>query len=106
MPYVKAIAKSEIQPGRGRCVMLENKPIAIFLVEGKYVAIDDLCTHADASLAEGAVYKDDKGRCVVECPWHGAQFDLNNGTALTLPAVTPVKTYPVREAGDALEVEV
>jgi 3-phenylpropionate/trans-cinnamate dioxygenase ferredoxin component len=106
MPFVKAIAKSELKPNQGRCVTLEGKQIAIFNMDGQYLAIDDLCTHADASLADGGVFKDEQGRCLVECPWHGARFDLKTGAALTLPAVTPVKTYPVREAGDALEVEI
>src|SRR5688500_5792762 len=106
MPFVKAFPKSELQPGRGKCVTVEGKPIAVCNMEGQYYAIDDLCTHADASLAEGAMYKDEKGRCIVECPWHGAQFDLNTGAALTLPAVTPVKKYNVRIEGDIIEIEV
>jgi len=105
MPYVKALAKSELAPGQARCVTLEGKRIAIFNFDGSYLAIDDNCTHADASLADGPAFKDDKGRCVVECPWHGARFDLHSGAALTLPAVTPVKNYPVRLEGDAVEVE-
>jgi 3-phenylpropionate/trans-cinnamate dioxygenase ferredoxin subunit len=106
MPFVKAIAKSEIQPNKGRCVTVAGKTIAIFNVDGQYLAIDDKCTHADASLADGPISKSATGRCVVECPWHGAQFDLKTGDALTRPAVTGVKAYPVRVAGDALEVEI
>ena len=106
MAFVKAIAKSELQPNRGRCVQLNGKNIALFFMDGEYMAIDDLCTHAEASLADGAAYKDDKGRCVVECPWHGAQFDCKTGAALTLPAVAPVKSYPTRVEGDSVEVDV
>ncbi|HYF50540.1 MAG TPA: non-heme iron oxygenase ferredoxin subunit [Planctomycetota bacterium] len=106
MAFVKALAKSELQPGQGRCVKVNDKAIALFLIEGQYYAIDELCTHADASLADGPAYKDEKGRCVVECPWHGAQFDLKTGAAVTLPAVTPVKSYPVRVEGDAIEIDV
>jgi 3-phenylpropionate/trans-cinnamate dioxygenase ferredoxin subunit len=105
MAYVKALQKSDLQPGQGRCVVLEGKRIAIFNVDGKFVAIDDVCTHDEASLAEGTLLHEN-GKCVVECPWHGAHFDLNTGAALTLPAVTPVKTYPTRAEGDTIEVEV
>jgi nitrite reductase/ring-hydroxylating ferredoxin subunit len=55
-------------------------------------------------LSEGAAYAEGC-RCVVECPWHGSRFDLASGAALTLPAVRPVKAYPVREVDGALEVE-
>ena len=85
--------------------MLEGKRIGVFLCSGKYMAIDDHCTHDEASLADGGVFVQD-GKCIVECPWHGAQFDLQSGAALTLPAVKPVKSYPVRIEGDSIEVEI
>ena len=106
MPYLKAVSSTELQPGQGKCVTLEGKKIAVFNVAGRFVAIDDTCTHDEASLAEGTVLTQEDGKCVVECPWHGAHFDLFSGAALTLPAVTPVKTYATRVQGDAVEVEV
>ncbi len=42
----------------------------------------------------------------IECPRHGAQFDIKTGRALTLPAVRPIKSYPARIAGDMVEVEI
>lgn len=104
MPFVKALSKSELTPGKAASITLEGKRIAIFNVNGNLLAIDDRCTHDEASLAEGFVICEDN-RCVVECPWHGAHFDLNTGTALTLPAVKPVQKYNVRVEGDSIEVE-
>lgn len=104
MPFVRAIAKSELQPGQGKQLVLEDKKIALFNVNGQYHAVDDTCTHDEASLSEGAAYSEDC-RCVVECPLHGSRFDLATGAALTLPAVRPVKAYPVREVDGAIEVE-
>lgn len=105
MPFVKALATSELKPGDGRSVEVAGKKIGIFNVGGNFYAIDDLCTHDEASLAEGFTCEED-GTCKVECPWHGAQFDLKSGAALTLPATKPVKTYSVRVNGDAVEVDV
>ncbi|AHH96533.1 bifunctional 3-phenylpropionate/cinnamic acid dioxygenase ferredoxin subunit [Kutzneria albida] len=69
-------------------------PIAVFHVEqdagGGYYAIDDTCTHQDASLAEGWL----EG-CAVECPLHAACFDLRTGLPSGPPATRPVRTYPV-----------
>ena len=106
MPFVKALPKSDLKENSGKCVVLEGKRIGVFLCNGKYSAIDDACTHDEASLSDGGVYVQDDGKCVVECPWHGAHFDLQTGTALTLPAVKSVKTYPVRVEGDTIEVEI
>ena len=79
---------------------IDDKEIALFNCEGKFYAIDDLCSHAEASLSEGEVYD-----CKVECPLHGAEFDLNTGEAVTLPATKPVKTYPVYVEDGYLYIE-
>lgn len=104
MAFVKAMAKTELQPGQGKELELEGKKIALFNVGGQYLAVDGTCTHEEAPLAEGSAFAEGCD-CVVECPWHGARFDLKSGKALTLPAVEPVKTYAVREVDGTLEVE-
>ncbi|MEI6235646.1 MAG: non-heme iron oxygenase ferredoxin subunit [Planctomycetota bacterium] len=105
MSYVKACASSELENEKGKCVVLGGKKIAIFRANGTILAVDDTCTHDEASLAEGTVlYEND--RCVVECPWHGAHFDLCTGTAVTFPAVTPVGTYSAREVDGSIEIDV
>ena len=104
MPFAKACSSSEIEDGRSKCVILNGKRIALFRVNGALHAIDDTCTHDEASLADGLVIEEN-GRCIVECPWHGAHFDLCSGAAVTLPAVTPVHVYPVREANGVIEID-
>ncbi|MFO7299753.1 MAG: bifunctional 3-phenylpropionate/cinnamic acid dioxygenase ferredoxin subunit [Actinomycetes bacterium] len=66
--------------------------VAVFRVGEEVFAIGDRCSHAEASLSEGEVWVSD---CTVECPRHGAEFDLRTGEALSLPATRPVPTYPV-----------
>ncbi|MFF5987784.1 bifunctional 3-phenylpropionate/cinnamic acid dioxygenase ferredoxin subunit [Prauserella flavalba] len=70
--------------------ILAHVPIAVFNAEGAYYAVDDTCTHQDASLADGWL----EG-CLVECPLHAASFDLRTGEPTCLPAKRPVRTYPV-----------
>ncbi|MGY0022494.1 bifunctional 3-phenylpropionate/cinnamic acid dioxygenase ferredoxin subunit [Streptomyces sp. cg35] len=65
-------------------------PIAVFHAEGELYAIDDTCTHQDASLSEGWL----EG-CQVECPLHEASFDLRTGQPTCLPARRPVRTHRV-----------
>ena len=76
-------------------------PIAIFNVDGEYFAIDDTCTHQDASLSEGWVEN-----CAVECPLHTACFDLRTGAALGAPAKIPVRTHAVHVEGGVIRVAV
>lgn len=66
-----------------------------------WYAIDDECTHADYSLAEGEV---DLEECTIECWKHGSQFSLTTGEPETLPATRPVSTYEVTVAEGEVSV--
>jgi nitrite reductase/ring-hydroxylating ferredoxin subunit len=75
-------------------------PIAVFHVGGEYYALDDTCTHQDASLADGYVEN-----CAVECPLHASCFDLRTGEVSGPPAVRPVRAHRVVvKAGDVFVV--
>src|SRR5919205_2187760 len=75
----------------GESVRVEGSvPIAVFHVEGELYAIDDTCTHQDASLSDGWL----EG-CAVECPLHASCFDLRTGRPSGPPAKTPVRTHLV-----------
>jgi 3-phenylpropionate/trans-cinnamate dioxygenase ferredoxin component len=76
-------------------------PIAVFNVDGELLAIDDTCTHQDASLADGWL----EG-CAVECPLHAACFDLRTGMPSGPPAKTPVRTHEVVVADGYVYVRV
>ncbi|MEA2002588.1 MAG: non-heme iron oxygenase ferredoxin subunit [Actinomycetota bacterium] len=71
--------------------------IAIFRVGESVYAIGDRCSHAEASLAEGEVFDTE-----VECPRHGASFNLINGEAESLPATRPVPVYRVDVEDDVV----
>lgn len=87
----------------GKPIKLEKdgKSICVAKLNGSVFALDDTCTHADASLSEGEIIDG-----AIECWLHGAHFDLATGEALTPPAISPVKSYPVKVDGDAVTVEI
>ena len=86
----------------GEAVRIEaDVPIAVFNVDGELLAIDDTCTHQDASLADGWV----EG-CTVECPLHAACFDLRTGMPSGPPAKMPVRTHEVVVADGLVYVRV
>ncbi len=59
--------------------------------ESDVYAVENLCTHDEGPLAEGRLYD-----AVIECPRHGAEFDVRSGAVRRLPAVVPLRTYPTR----------
>jgi 3-phenylpropionate/trans-cinnamate dioxygenase ferredoxin subunit len=76
----------------GEAVRLDVEvPIAVFNVRGELFAVDDTCTHQDASLADGYLEDD----CTVECPLHASCFDLRTGEPTGPPARVPLRTHHV-----------
>jgi len=91
---------ASLPPGTGKAFTVAGLNLAFFNVGGRVFAIDDLCPHRGASLAEGSL----DGTTVV-CPWHAAEFDVTCGKVLCPPAVEDVQSYPVFVDGDSIEVE-
>ena len=88
-----AVARVEdIPPGHAARVQIDGVPVAVFNVDGTYYAVDDTCTHAEASLSEGEL--DPEARSI-EGPLHGSCFDLGTGEPLSLPAVEPIGVHDV-----------
>ena len=97
--FVTVAKVGEIPEGGVKVVRLEDQSVAVFHVGGAYYALEDVCTHDGGPLAEGTLEGD-----VIECPRHGARFDVRTGAVLCLPATTPVPTYEVRVEGDEIQV--
>ena len=85
--------------GAGKCFSVDGQRVAVFKVEGSVHAIDDRCSHAEASLAAGELFGTD-----VECPRHGAEFDIVTGRPGSLPATKPVSVYPTEVREDSVFV--
>lgn len=92
---------SELAPGQMRLLRLGSVRVALCNVGGVFYAVEDLCTHDDGPLGEGALRGHE-----LECPRHGGRFDVRSGAATRMPAVVPVRTFPVRVEGDAVFIEV
>ncbi|MCY4102467.1 MAG: non-heme iron oxygenase ferredoxin subunit [bacterium] len=94
---VRLCGRDDLGDGEARCFAVEGRRVALVRIGEEFFAIDDTCSHADYSLAEGDV---DADECALECPAHGSLFDLRTGEALTLPAVVAVAAHDVA-ASDA-----
>jgi len=97
MSKVFLIKRQDLAPGRACKVSAADKtPVAIYNVEGRFYATHDLCTHAEASLAEGEIVD---GDCIA-CPLHDGQFHIPTGQAVSHPCTVDLRTYLVIEDGD------
>ena len=92
---------SSLQAGKPVRIEKNGESICVARVGDQVFAINDVCSHSDASLSEGDI-TDFK----IECWLHGAEFDLRTGEALTLPANIPLETYAVSIDGNAVTVKI
>ncbi len=99
---VAVCATSALAPGSAIKLVVPGCPsVAVFNVEGEFFAIDDTCTHGEASLSEGELFGDD-----VVCPFHSGTFCVRTGEATGYPAVQPVRVYRIVVEGDTLFAEI
>ena len=94
---------ADIPPGTAKAFTINGEFVAIVNCDGEFFAINNICSHAYAEMADGEV---DSDECTIECPLHGSIFSLASGRPRTLPAVTPVATYPVQIVDDVVQVAV
>ncbi|MCY4402035.1 MAG: non-heme iron oxygenase ferredoxin subunit [Candidatus Poribacteria bacterium] len=96
--FYKVIKVDEVPPGTKKLVEVDFVPVLLFNVEGKFYAMEDVCTHDGGPLGEGLLNGDE-----IECPRHGARFCVKTGKALCMPAIEDIECFPVKvEDGDIL----
>lgn len=88
--WVDICAAADLKSGEFRTAWVDDVEIAIINCDGELYAIEDICTHDGGELTGGVI----EG-CEIECPRHGARFDIRNGAVLAPPAYEPIATYPV-----------
>ena len=87
---VRACHVNDVEPGRVLKFEHGDRALAIYNVDGQFFATDDACTHGPGLLSEGELYGD-----VIECNFHGGQFNVRTGAVAGPPCMEPVKTYAV-----------
>ena len=97
---IPACATDDLTPGHPVRVLVSGPPVLVVRDEdGVIRAVDDTCTHAEISLADGFV----EGQ-TVECWAHGARFGLVTGAALTPPASEPLRVRDVLVQNDIVYI--
>jgi len=96
---VRIACVSEIPPGTGKEVVIGDRLIAVYNVDGEFHALDGICPHAGGPLGDGALTGN-----VVTCPWHGWQFDVTTGKHC-LSSQIRQSCYPCRTEGDDVLID-
>ncbi len=97
--YVTVAKVGDLKPGELMYVEVDDEPVCLINLDGEFHALNDLCTHEEASLSDGEVVGDE-----IECPLHGGAFEIRTGAPAAFPVVTPVETYRVRVVGDEVQL--
>jgi nitrite reductase (NADH) small subunit len=98
--FVKICKTSDVKTGSGKSIEINGKAIAVFNVDGKFYAINDVCGHRGGPLSEGEL----DGNTVI-CPWHGWRYDVTSGANELVPDF-PTEKYAVKIEGDDVLVEI
>src|SRR3989338_5842375 len=99
--FVRVATVSQIPIGQFKPVEVGSQRLLICHTADGFYAIDDTCTHDDGPLADGWL-----DGTAIECPRHGARFDVRTGKVLCLPAAVPIKSYLVKVEGDDVKVSI
>lgn len=97
--FITVANVNDVKKGKVKTFSVNGHRIAVCNVEGTFFATQDLCTHDNGPLGEGELWDYN-----IECPRHGARFDVRSGQVTALPAIRPIKTFPVRVEGDNIQV--
>ncbi len=96
------VASTKDVPASGRLsVEVDEHYLIIIRVDDEYYCIDDVCTHDGGTFDDGEL----NGYCI-SCPRHGAEFDIRNGNAVTMPATEPTGSHEVRVDGEKILVRI
>lgn len=98
--FVKIAPVAEVPPGARFYYDFEEESVIVLNIEGTFYCIADLCSHDDGPLEDGPLEGFE-----IECPRHGARFDVRNGRALCLPATRPIPHYEVKVEDGFIFVE-
>lgn len=100
--FHKVATKSEIAEGGMLLVEADDQLVILFRVDGDdFYCLDDVCTHDGGTLSDGPVEGGE-----IQCPRHGAKFDIKTGEAKSMPATKPTKAHEVKVDGDDILVKI
>ena len=99
--FEKVASTKDIKDGEKLLVETEDRLVILFQVGNEYFCIDDVCTHDGGTLSDG-----DHQGCEIECPRHGARFNVKTGEAMCMPATQNTLAHEVKVDGEDILVKI
>src|SRR5512141_1552520 len=99
--FVTVAKVDAVKPGQMKGFTANDQKILVANVGGTFFATQDICTHDNGTLSDGELVGNE-----IECPRHAARFSARTGQVLALPAVMPIKTFPVKIENEEIRVAV
>lgn len=99
--FVRVCDTADVPEGKVGYAEVDGLRLAVCHQDGEFYALDDVCTHDGGPLDQGTLQGFN-----IECPRHGAKFDVRTGRVTALPAIIPIGTYEVKVEGDDVLVDV
>ena len=99
--FTKVATRADLESGQKTIVEADDRIVILFRDGDDYYCIDDVCTHDGGTLSDGPVHG-----CEIECPRHGARFNMKTGEALCMPAYQNTATHEVKIDGDDILVKI
>jgi nitrite reductase/ring-hydroxylating ferredoxin subunit len=99
--FIKVTTVDDLAEGEMKGYTVGGEAILIARIQGKYYAINDVCSHFFTLLSSGMLFPE---RLEVECPLHESRFSLESGEPQSPPADTPVEAYSVHVEGNDIYI--
>ncbi len=97
--WTDVCGEGELSPGSHKVVDVDDVMVAVFNIDGEFLAVEDACSHDGGELACGLLEGDE-----IVCPRHGSRFNLHTGAVLSPPAYEDIPVFPVRCLNGRIEV--
>lgn len=99
--FQKVAVLDELPPGGRKSLVFDDRAVLLLRVGNDVFAVEDICSHDGQPLTDGPL-----AGTSIECPRHGARFDICSGRPLCMPAVEPIATFEVRMQGQDILLRV
>lgn len=97
--WIDVVAEDAVADGENIIVDVDGTEVAVFKIQGRFYAIEDVCTHDGAEIASGEIDGDE-----IICPRHGARFCIKTGAVKSAPAYEDIDCFPLRIEDGILQI--
>lgn len=100
--FIDAVSDDDLLDESALVIEVKGREIALVRSGGEVYALQNECSHAGQALGDGELIEEG----VLECPGHGATFNVATGEVIGGPATEPVETFDVEVVDGMIRVAI